>query len=262
MSRTTRSRPRVPARRIVVLGTGTAVGKTWVTRALAEALRRHGAPVVAVKPIETGVAASVGPGTSDPRATIRSRDSLIGERSDAEVLASVSSVRPGAPPYTFIDPVSPHLAARRAQRAIDLNAVVAYVGRAETEVASHVASFCIIETAGGCLSPLGLGVSNVDFAFALEPAIWVLVAPDALGVLHDVSATLGVLAARHRLPDHLVLCAARDPDASTGTNGPELEALGIVTPSATLGRGDALSIDALACDWVARGPSRAHEHGR
>jgi dethiobiotin synthetase len=110
----------------------------------------------------------------------------------------------------------------------------------------------IIESAGGCFSPLDAGVTNADFAFALEPAVWILVAPDALGVLHDVSATLGVLAARRRLPDHLVLCAAREPDASTGSNATELESLGIMTPAATLGRGDTLALDPLAASLVAR----------
>ncbi|HVR18507.1 MAG TPA: dethiobiotin synthase [Polyangiaceae bacterium] len=241
------------ATRIVVLGTGTGVGKTWVTVALTEALQRAGARATALKPIETGVLSTSIPAMSDPRSTIRSADpSGLGERSDAAMLASISTTRPAPPPYALPDPVSPHLAARRAGRAIELRSVLDYVVRVENEVTSHVSSFVLVESAGGCLSPLGLGVSNADLALALEPAIWILVAPDALGVLHDVSATLGVLAARRRLPDHVVLSAAREPDASTGTNAAELEALGIVTPSATVGRGDTHALEAFARDLVAR----------
>jgi hypothetical protein len=47
------------------------------------------------------------------------------------------------------------------------------------------------------------------------------------------------------MPDHLVLCAARAPDASTGTNAGELERLGIARPSAALSR-DACDLASLA----------------
>jgi dethiobiotin synthetase len=224
-----------------------------VTRVLAESLRRAGAGVAALKPIETGVPLLVSSAKGDPRATIRSADAaVVAQRSDGEVLASVSTIVPAPPPFAYADPVSPHLAARRSRHPIDLHHVVDYVAQAENAVTSHVTSFVLIESAGGCFSPLGLGTTNADFAFALEPAIWLLVAPDALGVLHDVSATLGVLAARRRLPDHVVLCAAREPDASTGTNAAELEELGIVTVSATLGRGDTQALDALARNLMAQ----------
>src|SRR5690606_7338606 len=45
------------ARAVTVLfisGTGTGVGKTWVTRGLARALVRDGVNAIAIKPIETG----------------------------------------------------------------------------------------------------------------------------------------------------------------------------------------------------------------
>ena len=249
--------PASPASRVVILGTGTSVGKTWFTRSLAEALRREGADIVALKPIETGVASPANPAPNDPRSTIRSVDpSARIDRSDWSLLAAVSTVRVLPPPFAFEDPVSPHLAARRSGRPIELSRVAEYVVAHERAVTSHVTSFCLVESAGGCLSPLDVGVANVDLAFALEPAIWILVAPDSLGVLHDVSATLGVLAARRRLPDHLVLSAAREPDASTGTNAAELQALGIVTPSATIPRDDARALDALAKALVAGARSK------
>jgi dethiobiotin synthetase len=84
----------------------------------------------------------------------------------------------------------------------------------------------VVETAGGALSPLSDTETNLDLARALEPAELVLVAPDALGVLHDVRATWTAMRALLREPDQLVLCRARPPDASTGTNAAELERLG------------------------------------
>lgn len=242
-ARSNESRPT----RIVVLGTGTGVGKTWVSRAIADSLREQGAWVVGLKPVETGIPNEPAAPPLDPRQTIRSvTPGPRGPGSDWAQLANASSTRPVPPPFTFSEPISPHLAARRAGRTIDIREIVQYVEHHEKEVTSHVTSFVLIESAGGALSPLARGVTNTDLALALDPAIWILVAPDGLGVLHDVSATFAALASRRRLPDHLVLSAAREPDASTGTNAAELAGLGIATPAAVLGRGDDRSLDALA----------------
>ncbi len=64
-------------------------------------------------------------------------------------------------------------------------------------------------------------------------------------MLHEVSATLQAMRARGRQPEHVVLSAAREPDASTGRNAAELSALGIVTPTAVLERNDTHGIHAL-----------------
>jgi dethiobiotin synthetase len=196
-------------------------------------------PIVALKPVETGVAS--------------------GEHSDAAQLARESSMSPAPPPFVFRDPVSPHLAARKAGEAISLATVAAYVSehekRLQSEATSHVTPFVLVETAGGCFTPVAPDVTNEGLARALDPAIWILVAPDALGVLHDVSATLGALAARGRMPDYVVLSAAREPDASTGTNARELASLAIAAPVATAGRGDMRSLDDLAARLVARASS-------
>jgi hypothetical protein len=72
------------------------------------------------------------------------------------------------------------------------------------------------------------------------------VAPDALGVLHDVRASLEAARARGRAPDELVLSAARPADQSTGTNGDELVRLGLAPRVFGCGRGDPSGIPALA----------------
>jgi dethiobiotin synthetase len=94
-------------------------------------------------------------------------------------------------------------------------------------------------------SPLGAGARNFELAQSLGEAIWLLVAPDSLGVLHDLTATLTAMAALGRSPDHIVLSAAREPDASTGSNAAELAALGIVTTTAVLARNDDSGIGVL-----------------
>jgi dethiobiotin synthetase len=223
-------------RRLVVLGTGTEIGKTFVTTAIARALRDHGCSVLALKPVETGCA-----GADEPPAN-----------SDAWQLELASTPGPFRPHplYAFPEPISPHLAARRASSAIDLERIVSWVSEGEKALQRNTlrygASWVIIETAGGALSPLSDAATNADLARALEPAIWLLVAPDALGVLHDLRATLTALRALVRLPDLVVLSAARPPDASTGTNAAELVRLGIATPAAVFDRNSNAGAGALA----------------
>ncbi|HEX4334947.1 MAG TPA: AAA family ATPase [Polyangiaceae bacterium] len=156
--------------------------------------------------------------------------------SDAWSLERVSRgtpIRPH-PLLAFAEPVSAHLAARRERARIS----VAKVARALTLHATTLRGWQVIETAGGAFSPLGPNETNFDLALALDPSIWVVVAPDALGVLHDVRATLLAMRACGREPDHLVLCAAREHDASGGTNAAELPRVGLPKLAAILGRDD------------------------
>jgi len=212
--------------RIVVLGTGTGVGKTFVSVALARALggTKGRTPVLALKPIETGVSDSA--------------------RTDARLLdrASTTPAKGRHPLYGFSDPVSPHLAARRSKASIPLSKVRRWIVEQEQQcMALHDSAirWVLIETAGGAFSPVSHRTTNVDLARAVDAAIWILVAPDALGVLHDVRATMLALRSSGRTPDFVVLTASRQRDASTGTNAAELERLGIARAVVTLPRGKA-----------------------
>jgi len=217
-SLTPRGIARGTPQRVLLLGTGTGIGKTWTTLALTRALVQRGLSALALKPIESGVPIAFGPGDSD-----------------GELLARASSAVPPPPPYRLPDPISPHLAASRAALTLDLAQVVAYVEAAESSLTPHP-DFVLLESAGGVFSPLGPGLTNFELARALDPSIWVLCAPDALGVLHQLTATLEAMKARGRQPDFVVLSAPETPDASTGTNAAELEKLGIARPAAVLGR--------------------------
>lgn len=173
--------------------------------------------LLGVKPIETGV--------------------IPGAPTDAGALEAAS--HQAAPPrphplFAYPEPLSPHLAARRANAAPPAPAAVrAWVDHATAIHVWSPAAWLIIESAGAVLSPLAEGVTNFDLLRALEPAICVLVAPDCLGTLHDTTATLEALSTRGRAPDYVVLSACR-VDASTGTNAEEMRRLGIADPSAVL----------------------------
>lgn len=226
--------------RVIVLGTGTHVGKTYVTRALVRSLRVFcpNAAVVALKPIESGF--------------------IPGLESDAAQLASTAHGAPLPEPHPLIalpEPLSPHLAARRAGLApIQVEPIRTWLSSWEADVTSHDVSrtlWSIVESAGALFTPLSLAATNFELASALDPAIWVLVAPDALGVLHDVRVTWEACARRGRVPDYLVLSAARPADASTGSNAEELRALGIAEPLHTLAR-DSDDLSVLARALLAR----------
>jgi dethiobiotin synthetase len=187
--------------RLAIVGAGTGVGKTHLGVALARALQGAGA-VAALKPIESGVG----------------RESVT----DAAQLAAASTfhVKHQAP-YTFAEPISPHLAARRSGVTIELARVTQWVDEA-------VCPWVIVETAGGLLSPIGPGLTNLDLTRALAPMVVILVALDRLGVLHEVAAC--ALALRTLAPElrelAVILQAPEVPDLSTGTNAEELVALG------------------------------------
>jgi len=183
---------------LVVFGVGTGVGKTWVASALA----RSAPPdtCLALKPIESGCA----PGEPPP---------------DATTLARAAGHRLYPPRYCFAQPVTPWLAAEQEGTTIDLEEIRLWV-EASTQ-AYHTtlrATACIVETAGGVFSPLSLRTTNLELGSTLEPAVWLLVAPNRLGVLHDLGATVAAMRAIHRAPDLIVLNDCCPPDASTESN--------------------------------------------
>jgi 8-amino-7-oxononanoate synthase len=232
------TRPAAVSRRWVVLGTGTGVGKTFAATALVRLLARDGFPVAGLKPIETGLA--------DGEA-----------RGDAAMLAAASFGVPlpsTHPLYAFDEPITPARAARAAARRIDLASIVTWVN--DVESGAPAGARLVIEAAGGVFSPLEDGVSNFDLACALEPALWVLVAPDRLGVLHDVGSCLLAMEALGRRPDYVVLSAPERADASTGTNREELARNPRTPPIIDLPRNGPDSLRALLT--LAGEPGPAH----
>jgi len=183
--------------RAVVVGAGTGVGKTHVACALAAALVRRGLPLTARKPVESGYDEPV---------------------SDAAALARAAGHPTITPTFVLAEPVSPHRAARRAGLTIDLEPIRAsWSGDSAT----------LVESAGGLLSPLAPGLTNLDLAAAVEPDVVVLVVANRLGALHDVRACTMALATRAL--DARVVIVLSEPaarDVATEHNAEELEVLG------------------------------------
>ena len=208
--------------RIVILGAGTGVGKTYFSCCLAGVLAQNH-PVLALKPVETGFASSSG-GAPPPG-------------SDASLLEQatlhVQHPRPH-PLFAYADALSPHLAAERAAKPIDVQAISTWVATAEG--AQPQATATLVETPGGAFSPLSATTTSFDLIDALDATRVVLVAADRLGTLHEVRVTAEAMSRRGRAPDCVVLSAPERIDASTGGNAHELTRLGIVDAAFTLPR--------------------------
>jgi dethiobiotin synthetase len=186
---------------VVLIGTGTSVGKTYVGERVLHALRDAGYAALGYKPVETGFSE----GNAD---------------SDIERLrrASTFHVNPPLASQTFRDPVSPHLAARREGRTLDLQEIREEVRRA----CGSGARLVIVELAGGAFSPMSDEVCCAQFVRSLTGARAVLVAADRLGVLHDVGATTRACAALGLPLAGIVLSAAEHADVTAGKNSLEI----------------------------------------
>ena len=190
------------SRFVVVVGTDTGVGKTYVAAGLARLLVASGLRVVAIKPFESGCR----PGME--------------ELEDGHLLARAT----GQPSPTralcrLVAPLAPPLAADREGRTLDFETAVAEVRRQ-----SEGADLVLVEGAGGALSPLTWDHHNLDLVQALQARV-VLVARDGLGTLNHTLLTLDAMARRAIEPTAIVLSGNQNSDESTGSNGASLARL-------------------------------------
>ena len=187
---------------LLVCGTGTGVGKTHFSVALLKCagLTRS---VLGFKPVESGC-----------------REWAPESDHAALTAASTFHVK-HLPEYCLVQPISPHLAARREGTTIDVARIVARI-----QELAEGPELLLVEMAGGLFSPLNDTALNADLARDLQrqlpQARTVLVAPDRLGVLHDLGATIRAALVADVKLDGIVLSAPTEPDAASGTNGPEL----------------------------------------
>jgi dethiobiotin synthetase len=155
-----------PERLVLVTGTGTEVGKTWVACRLSRSLRDRGLVVAARKPVQSYAAGG------DPAGT------------DAALLAEATGEQPQrvCPQHRWYPvPMAPPMAAealgRPAFKVADLVAELAWPGGV---------SVGLVEAAGGVRSPLAADGDAVALADALHPERLVLVADAGLGTINAV----------------------------------------------------------------------------
>jgi dethiobiotin synthetase len=161
---------------VVVAGTGTEVGKTFVACSLARELRRRGLAVAARKPAQSFEPPAT-PGTTD-----------------AELLAgatgeNVSDVCPSWRWYAraMAPPMAAESMGEKGFLLRDLAGELAWPPSAEVG---------IVELAGGLGSPQALDGDGVDLVELLAPDLVVLVAEAGLGKLSAISLSARALGSR------------------------------------------------------------------
>ena len=161
-----------PPRLVVVAGTGTEVGKTWVTAALVRELRAGEVRAAARKPAQ-----SFAPDEQSTDADV------LGEASDEP--AEVVCPRPRWYEVPMAPPMAADALGRPSFTVADL------VGELQWPDDVDVG---LVETAGGVRSPLANDGDTVDLVAALRPEHVVLVADAGLGTINAVRLSYPPLA--------------------------------------------------------------------
>lgn len=173
---------------LFVTATGTEIGKTFVACGLIRHLRAQGHIVDALKPVISGF---------DPQAAETSDSGLLlatlGRPISAAQIARIS-------PFRFAAPLSPDMAARRENRAIDFAALVAFCRKA---VAGSRGTL-LIEGVGGVMAPLDDRHTMLDWIAATDVPV-LLVAGSYLGTISHTLTALEALRNRGRTLAGLVI---------------------------------------------------------
>ncbi|HEX3711392.1 MAG TPA: dethiobiotin synthase [Trebonia sp.] len=190
---------------LIITGTGTGVGKTVVTAAVAALAAAAGQRTAVVKPAQTGV--HDGPGSDTP---------------DLETVTRLAGVTDTHELARFPDPLSPEAAARvSGLPPADLGAAAAVI----EELAAD-RDLVLVEGAGGLLvryDPAGATIA--DLAAALDAPALVVTTP-GLGTLNHTALTLEALAARKiRLAGLVVGSWPDEPGLAERENLADLELL-------------------------------------
>jgi dethiobiotin synthetase len=161
-----------PERLVVVTGTGTEVGKTWVGAAVASEAVRRGIRVSARKPLQ-----SFDPGLAEP--------------TDADVLGAATGEDPRrvCPPHRWYEvAVAPPMAAGVLGRPlIRVDELLA-----ELEWTDGV-GLGLVEGAGGLRSPIAEDGDTLTLIERLDPDHVLVVADAGLGTIHAVRSTVAAL---------------------------------------------------------------------
>ena len=167
-----------PDRLVLVVGTGTEVGKTWVACRLIESLRALGTRVAARKPAQSFAPAGP-PGARD-----------------AQVLGAAS----GEPPETVCPPhrwypveMAPPMAAEAlGSPAFTVDDLLGEL-RWPPPTPGGPELVGVVEVAGGVRSPQASDGDAVDLARRLAPDVVVVVGDAGLGTINSVRLTTGAL---------------------------------------------------------------------
>jgi dethiobiotin synthetase len=162
---------------IFVTGTGTDVGKTFLSAALIRHWRAAGHAVKAFKPVASGF---------DP-ATAQTSDPCVLLAALGRPIADIETISP----WRFAAPLSPDMAAAREGRTLDFEAIVEF-----SRQVARSADRVLIEGVGGIMVPVDERHTVLDWMSALRMPV-LLVAGSYLGTISHTLTALRVLAQRN-----------------------------------------------------------------
>ena len=166
---------------LFVTGTGTDIGKTYVSCALIRALKAKGAVVDAFKPVVSGFDPKDAAGSDPARLA-----AALGAPGDVFRIA----------PRRYRAPLSPNIAARLEGDTLALDDMVIDAVARAAELRDGL---LLVEGAGGVMSPLTDGETNLDMIAALGAPV-LLVAGSYLGTIsHVLTALVALRAAKARV---------------------------------------------------------------
>jgi dethiobiotin synthetase len=160
---------------LLVTGTDTGVGKTWVTSLLVRSFRQQAIRTGAYKPVCSG-------------AELSSTGEVLW--ADIEALRSACGTDPEIDlvcPQRFHAAVAPNIAARMENRQVDSRLLMDGAARWESRVDQ-----LIIEGAGGIFCPLSDELTVMDVAVELNTPT-IVVAANRLGVINHTRLTVEAL---------------------------------------------------------------------
>ena len=156
---------------VLITGTDTGVGKTFVACGLAALLRDCGYRVGVMKPAETGCAEK--DGKLFPEDAVRLKEAS----SCQEPIENIC-------PYRLPEPLAPSIAAERAGVKIDIDHLLAVYNEI-----SGKHDMTLVESAGGLMVPLLPSYTYADFAKVLKLPL-IVVAANRLGAINHLALTV------------------------------------------------------------------------
>jgi dethiobiotin synthetase len=165
---------------VFVTGSGTGVGKTFVTAGLIRYLREQGHRVSALKPVVSGFNPAA-PEESDPALLLEA----LGRQSIEAEWERIS-------PWRFTAPLSPDMAARVENRRLDFEALTSFC---QDSIRESGDGFLLIEGIGGIMVPLDERHAVLDLIARLNIPI-ILVGGSYLGTLSHLLSAQDVVLSR------------------------------------------------------------------
>jgi dethiobiotin synthetase len=160
-------------KKFFITGTGTDIGKTFITAGLALSAVQNGENTAVIKPVQTGIGEYV-PDLCEIRRIV------------PEIMNLPEDI---ATPYSFKLPASPHLAAAEESQFIDISVIKDALLKVEQ---LYTPDTILIEGAGGVLVPLTPEFLMIDLMQELNMPV-IVVASAGLGTINHTLMTIEIL---------------------------------------------------------------------